>query len=205
MEQSRWTLLAKILRRLFLYPLLVIAGCHTLMTGSPLPLRYIEELDSPVDVKAVTSTELVLENGQSVRLKYIDTIPEREPVSLESLKHGVEVHANGDVIGLIPVNKICGNDPVWYRLIRVNVRDLAAVLAPSNISESAVNSDQKQMLLDKRKQLYFRENRSVDVYFFSAIRTFRIFLNDTAGVPVPEDSVKGERGTHDLRSGGLVV
>src|SRR5258708_26241 len=51
---------AQFLRWLLLYPLLFVGGCHTLMTGSPIPLWYIERLDVPVQVKSINEEHLVL-------------------------------------------------------------------------------------------------------------------------------------------------
>ena len=54
------------LRWLLVYPLLGLAGCHMLLTGSPVPLWYTERLDHPVVVKEVTDKTLVLADGRIV-------------------------------------------------------------------------------------------------------------------------------------------
>ena len=63
------------LRRWVLYPLLALAGCHMLGTGSPVPLWHIERLDHPVGVKAVQDDALVLEDGRRVQLPFIKKLP----------------------------------------------------------------------------------------------------------------------------------
>jgi hypothetical protein len=53
-------------RWLMIYPVLGLAGCHMLLTGSPIPLWYTERLDHPVLVKEVTETNLVLAEREQV-------------------------------------------------------------------------------------------------------------------------------------------
>ena len=82
-------------RWLLVYPLLGLAGCHMLLTGSPVPLWYTERLDHPVVVKEVTDKTLVLADGRSVALPFIKRLPVNDPVFLKALKHGVEVRQDG--------------------------------------------------------------------------------------------------------------
>jgi hypothetical protein len=45
------------------------------MTGSPVPLWHIEDLDAPVGVRAVTEHHPILADGREVRLSFIKTVP----------------------------------------------------------------------------------------------------------------------------------
>jgi hypothetical protein len=66
-SMTRWSWL----RCLFVYPLVGLAGCHMLLTGSPIPLWYTERLDHPVVFKEVTDKGLVLADGRSISLHFI--------------------------------------------------------------------------------------------------------------------------------------
>ena len=112
-------------RWLLVYPLVGLAGCHMLLTGSPIPLWYTERLDHPVVVKELTEKALVLADGRSVSLPFIKRLPRNEPVFLRALKHGVEVGHDGEVVGLLKVHRMCGNDPFVWIGRRINVSDLA--------------------------------------------------------------------------------
>src|SRR6516165_8876069 len=82
---NRW----KWLRWLLLYPLLVVGGCHTLMTGSPIPLWYLENLNSPEVVASATDEHLVLQDGRTVRLPYIRQIPHDNPLFKAAIERGI--------------------------------------------------------------------------------------------------------------------
>ncbi len=126
------------LRWLLVYPLLGLAGCHMLMTGSPVPLWYSDRLDHPVVVKSLTDKTLVLADGRSVSLPFIKRLPRNDPVFLKALKHGVEVGQDGEVVGLIRDYRTCGNDPFVWRDRRINLSDLAGFMDPDCIDDSIV-------------------------------------------------------------------
>jgi hypothetical protein len=126
------------LRWLFVYPLLGLAGCHMLMTGSPVPLWYTERLDHPVLVKVATNKTLVLADGRSVPLPFIKRLPVNDTVFLKALEHGVEVGPDGEVVGLITIYPFCGNDAYLWRTKRVNLSDLAGFMDPDGIDDSIV-------------------------------------------------------------------
>jgi hypothetical protein len=142
-------------RWLLVYPLLGPAGCHMLMTGSPIPLCYSERLDHPVFVKALTGKTLVLADGRSVSLPFIKRLPRNDPVFLRALKHGVEVGQHGDVVGLLKVHRMCGNDPFVWIERRINLSDLAGFMDPDGIDDSIVHPDEI-------KDLKANENRRID-------------------------------------------
>lgn len=142
-------------RWLVVYPLLGLAGCHMLMTGSPVPLWSTERLEHPVVVKDVTAKTLMLADGRSVALPFIKRLPRNDPVFLKALKHGVEVGQDGEVFGLIRDYRTCGNDPFVWRDRRINLSDLAGFMDPDCIDVSIV-------LPDEIKDLKENESRSLD-------------------------------------------
>ena len=128
-------------RWLLVYPLLVLSGCHMLLTGSPIPLWRTERLDHPVVVKEVTEKVLGLADGRSVPLPFIKRLPVDDPVFLKALKHGVEVGQDGEVVGLITVYPFCGNDPCHWYTKRINLSDLAGFMDPDGIDDSIVHPE----------------------------------------------------------------
>jgi hypothetical protein len=142
-------------RWLLVYPVLGLAGCHMLLTGSPIPLWYTERLDHPVRVKMVTEKSLVLADGRSVDLPFIKRLPTTHPVFLKAVKHGVEVGKDGEVVGLLTVYPICGNDPYHWYTKRINLSDLAGFMDPDGIDDSIVHPDDIKLL----KEI---ESRSID-------------------------------------------
>ena len=142
------------LRRLLLYPLLSLSGCHTLMTGSPIPLWYTDRLDHPVRVDELTDKTLVLADGRSVILPFIKCLPMNDPVFRKALDHGVEVGQDGEVVGLLKVHRNCGNDPCLWYTMRINLSDLAGFMDPDGIDDSIV-------LPEEITSLKENENRSL--------------------------------------------
>jgi hypothetical protein len=144
------------LRWLLVYPLLGLAGCHMLLTGSPIPLWYTERLDHPAVVKEVTHTSLVLADGRSISLPFMKRLPKNDPVFLKAMEHGVEVGRDGEVVGLLKINRTCANgDPfVWFGR-RINLSELAGFMDPNGIDDSIVHPDEIKWLKEN-------EDRSLD-------------------------------------------
>jgi hypothetical protein len=143
-------------RWLLVYPLLGLSGCHMLLTGSPIPLWYTEPLDHPVRVKEVTDVTLVLADGSNVSLPFIKRLPKNDPVFLTALKHGVEVGQDGEVVGLVKINRTCANgDPFVWIGRRINLSDLAGFMDPDGIDDSIVPPDEIKFLKEN-------ESRSLD-------------------------------------------
>ena len=67
------------IKYIVLVPLLLCSGCHMLLTGSPIPLWYIESLHDPVAVTAIADEALVLADGRQVRLPFIKKLPKDDP------------------------------------------------------------------------------------------------------------------------------
>lgn len=121
-----------------LYPALLFAGCHTLLTGSPMPLWSVERLNDPQEVEAITETHLRLKGGTEVTLPFIKTIPKDNSLLREAVRAGVEIDEGGEVFGLLWVDRFCGNDPFVSRKRRINLTELAGALNPQGIDDSKV-------------------------------------------------------------------
>jgi hypothetical protein len=127
------------IKRIVLVPLLLFSGCHMLLTGSPIPLWYIESLHDPVAVAAIADESLVLADGRQVRLPYIRKLPKDDPTFARAVSHGVEIGGDGKVVGLIEPCRMCGNDPVTYRRLRIDLSELAGSLDPGGIDDAIVS------------------------------------------------------------------
>lgn len=151
----RW----KPLRWVLLYPLLIVGGCHTLMTGSPIPLWYREKLDAPVQVLAATEENLVLRDGRKITLPFITRIPHDNPLFQAAIADGIEVTSDGEAFGLIWLDRFCGNDPTWWRRLRVDLSDLAGALQPEGIDDSTLHVEAKAFL-EEQKRIDLTEMKS---------------------------------------------
>jgi hypothetical protein len=174
-----------------LYSLLLVAGCHTLLTGSPIPLWRIEQLDSPQTVKSVNGPHLELANGQKVALPFIKALPQDNPFFHEALSSGIEISPTGEVFGLMWCDRICGNDPVVWKKLRVNLSDLAAVLHPAGIDDSIVPPDviafiQERNLFSLSLSSHSHRSYHINGYVLSSMRSVRRLiessLKDSAGL-----------------------
>jgi hypothetical protein len=150
--------LGKRTRRFILYPLLLVSGCHMLLTGSPVPTWHLEKLNSPVSVKRVEPGGLVLADGHTQKLPLVKRLPADDPLMLEAIKSGVEITDDGEVVGLLWVRPICGNDPCHWIRRRVNLALLAAILVPNNFDETKVPADVLAQLQEEDR-VYFSEGR----------------------------------------------
>jgi hypothetical protein len=160
------------LRCLLVYPLVGFAGCHMLLTGSPIPLWYTERLDHPVVVKEVTDTRLVLADGRSISLPFMKRLPKNDPVFLKAMKHGVEVGRDGEVVGVVKINRTCANgDPFVWIGRRINLSDLAGFMDPDGIDDSLVLSEEIKMLKDDESRLL--DCQGVPLYVMGKARRIR--------------------------------
>jgi len=98
------------------------------LTGYPFPLFSIAGLHDPVDVKDWTSTGLQLADGRVVMPKGMQQLPKESFALKKVIEGGVEVEPDGRVIGRLVVRPNCGNDPVWYRVNRIDVAWLLTYL-----------------------------------------------------------------------------
>ncbi|QGJ70935.1 Hypothetical protein PBC10988_26380 [Planctomycetales bacterium 10988] len=137
-----WRLLAKGL----LILLLALSGIHLMGTGSPIPLWYFERLENSRAVQAISEGHLTLADQTELALPKIQRIPAKHPLFQAALVHGVEVDSAGELIGLVPVDRACGNDPILYRRLRINLSHLAGALDPEGIEVSAVTPDAIEFL-----------------------------------------------------------
>jgi hypothetical protein len=131
----------KSIRWLILYPALGLAGFLTMLTGCPIPLWHIEYLNAPVVVRSISETHFVLEDGRKVVLPFIKELPHDNPLFLASIADGIEVSPSGEVYGLMWLDRNCGNDPVVWRRLRINLSFFAGALYPVGIDDSLIHSD----------------------------------------------------------------
>lgn len=87
--------------------------------------RVVEALRDPVAVAGWTPSGLRLGDGRTVPLPGIRVLPASSSLLAEATSRGVEVGADGRVVGLLRVHHWCGNDPVREHVARV---DLALLL-----------------------------------------------------------------------------
>lgn len=154
--------LGKRIRRIILYPLLVAGGCHTLLTGSPIPTWDIEKLTSPVSVNAIKPDGLVLADGRKQKLPLVKRLPADDPLMLAAVKNGVEINENGEVFGLLWVRPICGNDPCHWIRRRVNLALLSAILLPNNFDEAEIPANVLAQLQEEDQMLFSEGRPHVD-------------------------------------------
>jgi hypothetical protein len=144
----------KSIRWLFLYPALAVAGCNTLLTGSPIPFWHIESLVNPVAVHSVSQTHFELEDGRKVALPFIKEIPSENPLLLAAISNGIEISPCGEAFGLMWLDRNCGNDLVVWRRLRTNLSLLSAALHPAGIDEARIHPD---------AIAYIQENKRIDL------------------------------------------
>jgi hypothetical protein len=151
--------LKKCVRWFILYPLLLLCSAHTLMTGSPIPLWHLESLDVSEKVSFVTERHLVLADGTALTLPNIKELPHINPLLQTAILNGIEIDPHGNVYGLMWVDRICGNDPVVWRRLRVNLSHLSGALHPAGIDDSLLDFETLAFLQDNRIDIS-RPNRS---------------------------------------------
>jgi hypothetical protein len=114
---------------------LTIHGLLAWLPGTPISLWKTELLNDPVLVRSVTSKHLILEDGRTISLPWIKEIPRDNPLFLESIKDGIEVHENGEVYCRIWIDPMAPSIPLWQKR-RVNLGVLAAVLFPAGLDDA---------------------------------------------------------------------
>jgi hypothetical protein len=81
-------------------------------------------------------------------LPLISTLPATNVLFIAALRDGVEVQDDGEVIGLLWVDRSCGLDPCIWRKDRINLSELAAGLYPDGIDSSVVHPEAIQLLAE---------------------------------------------------------
>ncbi len=132
--------------KFFVYALLLCSGCHMLRTGSPIPLWHLESLNSPLAVQEITNQFLLLENGQKVTLPMIQRIAASQPLFRMATEQGVEIQNDGEVVGLVWLERNCGNDPCVWSRVRINLSDLSGALEPDGIDPDKLSIETIQDL-----------------------------------------------------------
>lgn len=115
--------------------MLVAAGAFFLsrlsfyqLTGSFLPIRMVESLQSPVEVTHWSEGGLVLADGRSVQLPGFRRLPVQSAALSEITKRGVEISSDGRIYGLAQIHHWCGNDPVTEHIARVDIANVLTFL-----------------------------------------------------------------------------
>jgi hypothetical protein len=175
--RRRWRWLGRIV----LFPLLILSGCHTLLTGLPIPLWHIERLRDPVAVTVIGDGALVLADGRRVRLPYITKLPQDDPAFAQALRHGVEVDDDGRVFGLIDPPRMCGNDPVVFTRQRIDLSELAGVLDPDGIDDSMESPEEIQNL--KENSSSSRDRRGMPFDIMGRARRMRLIYESAEEGP----------------------
>jgi hypothetical protein len=111
----------------------------------------------------VTERSLVLADGRSIALPYIKRLPRNDPVFLKAVKHGVEVGADGEVIGLLTVYPFCGNDPYHWYTKRIDLSALPGFMDPDAIDDSIVHPDEIKLLKETESRSLDRHGLPFDV------------------------------------------
>jgi hypothetical protein len=149
-----WKRLLRACARVLLLLLLVLSGCHFMLTGSPMPLFRIDRLRNAQRVAGIDGDAIILasrERGQQrATLPFINGIP-TNAVFKAALKRGVELDASsGRAYGLLKIWHWCGNDSMRYDLRRVDLSALAGVLNPDMIAISTNDVFTHSMLKNLR-------------------------------------------------------
>lgn len=101
--------------------LVIYSLSHLIMTGSPFPISMIEHLNQPTHVNDWSDLGLILEDGKTLQLPGYTKLPNQSAALSQAISRGVEVTPNGRVIGLVRIHHWCGNDPVRYHIVKVDL------------------------------------------------------------------------------------
>lgn len=137
--------------RLLLYPAFFVAAFNTLLTTSPIPLWYFATLDDPVKVMTMTEDHLVLADGRNITLPFIKKLPYDNKLFQAAIANGVEIMSDGEVVGLMRLDKWCGHDPIQWKRIHVNLSNLAGALRPEGIDESVMSGEHLAFVAEHKR------------------------------------------------------
>jgi hypothetical protein len=101
---------------------------YYLLTRRFVPIKKIEILHNAVAVSGWSSNGLHLADGRIVQLPGIHSLPSESGALTEATKRGVEIAADGRVLGLVRIHHWCGNDPVREHIARIDLSDLMLFL-----------------------------------------------------------------------------
>lgn len=169
--------------------LLGVAGVCLRSIPALNPLIAIEELDSPIRVKSMTDTHLILQDGRAIALRGMAHLPNQNPLFQEATSSGVELRPDGDVYGLVWVTAGAPVIPMW-RKRSVNLAILAAALNPAGIDTALVDPKWLQgFTTDFRVQTlqdYGKRNRGLMGWHWSWLNCFQDDSKDAPWVSQPE-------------------
>jgi hypothetical protein len=98
------------------------------MTSHLFPIKKIETLQHPIAVTGWSSNGLRLADGRIVQVPGFRWLPMESDALAEATKRGVEVEADGRLLGLVRIHHWCGNDPVREHIARVDLADMMTFL-----------------------------------------------------------------------------
>ncbi len=102
---------------------------NMMMIGRPFPVRQVDSLEHPIDVRSWDTEGLTLATGQRVPLPLGEGLPIPSLALAAATSHGIELDDKGEAFGLVQVHHWCGNDPVKFQLAKVNLRHFTAYVA----------------------------------------------------------------------------
>jgi hypothetical protein len=102
------------------------------------------------------------------------------------VSHGVEIGDDGRVVGLIEPCRMCGNDPVAYRRLRIDLSELAGSLDPDGIEDAIVSP---AWILDFKERFgSSRDRRGVPYDWMSRASQLRRIYKSAGSRREPERS-----------------
>lgn len=162
--------------------LFVLGVILTFTTGSPVPLWHLETLDDPVRVISVSKTHLSLEDGRQIKIPHLKQLPNEVELFRTAMANGVEMRDDGHVIGLMWFDRNCGNDPVVWRHLRVDLTELGGAIQPEGLDSELLSQDTIDQLMEYERIDQSRPSRShvrlhLNVYDFLCLRKVREVLD----------------------------
>lgn len=115
------------------------------LTGSLWPKSHIESLCDPIAVKGWTDEGLLLADGRTVSLPGIRRLPKTSVALSRAVKDGVEIQADGQVVGLLKVWHWCGNDPMKNDVRRIPIGPLLCYLREGEPTKPVHDDDMEPM------------------------------------------------------------
>lgn len=107
------------------------------------PQSHIETLHAPVAVRGWSSSGLRLADGRVVPLPGFRALPESSVALATATRRGVEVEADGRVVGLVKIWHWCGNDALQHDVRRVDIGHLLEFLREGSFTRALTENDPK--------------------------------------------------------------
>lgn len=105
-------------------------GIHFILTGCPIPLFHIEQIDKPLHVEGVRKNQFLCSNGNPVSLPHVFYIPTNRVFQI-AVQDGIEISPDGSVYGRIKLWYHLEPTPWWYDVRKINLSALALLIDPN--------------------------------------------------------------------------